>query len=108
MSAWTVTGSEALTYEQIAWILTAELGRPIRYTRPGIFRYLRHARRTLGMPWGMVLVTAAIYTTARLGLASGLTDTVHQVLGRDPISFADFVHRERDIWNPTPNGKETP
>jgi uncharacterized protein YbjT (DUF2867 family) len=50
--AWTVTGNEALTYEQVARILTAELGRPIRYPRPGIFRYLRHARRILRMPGG--------------------------------------------------------
>ena len=107
-TAWTVTGNEALTYDQIARILTIELGRPIRYDGPGIFRYLRHARQTLGMPWGMVIVTAAIYTTARLGLAGGLTDTVHQVLGRHPISFADFAHRQREIWNPTPTAKQTP
>ncbi|POH73164.1 NAD(P)-dependent oxidoreductase [Arthrobacter glacialis] len=107
-TAWTVTGHEALTYEQIARILTRELGRPIRYARPGILRYLRHARRTLGMPWGMVWVTAAIYTTARFGLADALTDTVHEVLGRDPISFAEFAHREREIWTLPAPTKENP
>lgn len=50
-TAWTVTGKETLTYEQVARILTIELGRPIRYAQPGIVRYLRHARQTLGMPW---------------------------------------------------------
>ncbi|TFD11794.1 hypothetical protein E3T35_08375 [Cryobacterium sp. TMT1-2-2] len=96
----TVTGSEALTYQQVAQILTDELGRPIRYARTGIMRYLQHARRTLGMPWGMVLFTAAIYTTARLGMAGELTDTVRGVLGREPIRFAEFAHRERAVWNP--------
>ncbi|ASD22503.1 NAD(P)-dependent oxidoreductase [Cryobacterium sp. LW097] len=99
-TAWTVTGNEALTYAQIAEILTHELGRPIRYARPGILRYIVHARRKLGMPWGMVLVTAAIYTTARLGLAAGLTDDVRQVLGRDPVGFAVFAHRDRSVWSP--------
>ncbi|TFC51103.1 MULTISPECIES: NmrA family NAD(P)-binding protein [unclassified Cryobacterium] len=99
-TAWTVTGNEALTYAQIAEILTHELGRPIRYARPGILRYIVHARRKLGMPWGMVLVTAAIYTTARLGLAAGLTDDVRQVLGRDPVGFAVFAHRDRSVWTP--------
>ena len=47
------------------------------------------------MPWGMVAVTAAIYTTARLGLAAGLTDDVKTVLGREPVDFATFAHRER-------------
>ncbi|MFB0833671.1 NmrA family NAD(P)-binding protein [Arthrobacter halodurans] len=101
-TAWTVTGNEVLTYDQVARILTAELGRPIRYARPGILHYLIHARRTLGMPPGMALVTAAIYTTARLGLAGGLTGTVRRVLGRDPIGFAEFAHRERRVWEPAP------
>ncbi|WP_164737400.1 NmrA family NAD(P)-binding protein [Georgenia sp. SYP-B2076] len=96
--AWTVTGSEALTYDQAAAILTAELGRPIRYARPGVLRYARHARRALHMPWGMVAVTAAIYTTARVGLAAGLTDDVRTVLGREPTTFAQFAHRERAAW----------
>ncbi|POH64564.1 NAD-dependent epimerase/dehydratase family protein [Cryobacterium sp. TMN-39-2] len=99
-TAWTVTGNEALTYAQIAEILTHELGRPIRYARPGVLRYIVHARRKLGLPWGMVLVTAAIYTTARLGLAAGLTDDVRQVLGRDPVGFAVFAHRDRSVWTP--------
>jgi uncharacterized protein YbjT (DUF2867 family) len=98
--ALTVTGDEALTYARIAQILTAELGRPIRYARPGALRYLIHARRNLRMPWGMVLVTVAIYTTARLGMAAGLTDTVREVLGHEPIRFDQFAHRERDCWMP--------
>ena len=56
----------------------------------------------------MAFVTAAIYTTARLGLAGGLSGTVRQVLGRDPISFAEFAHREREIWKPARASKETP
>lgn len=107
-TAYAVTGSEALNYQQVAQILSAELGRPIRYARPGIVRYLRHARRTLGMPWGMVLVTAAIYTTARLGMAAELSDTVRVVLGREPTSFAEFAHRERAVWNPAQTSADLP
>ncbi|BDZ43360.1 NAD(P)-dependent oxidoreductase [Paraoerskovia sediminicola] len=99
--AWTVTGPRALTYDQIAAILTDELGRPVRYRRAGILRYARHARRVLGMPWGMVVVTTAIYSTARLGMAAGLTEEARTVLGREPIDFAAFAHRERAAWLPS-------
>lgn len=99
--AWTVTGGRALTYTEVAEILTGELRRPIRYAPAGLARYAQHARVSLGMPWGMVAVTAAIYTTARLGLAAGLTDDVRVVLGRAPIDFATFAHRERAAWIPT-------
>ena len=101
-TAWTITGPEALTYDGVAQILTAELDRPIRYVRPGVLRYSLHARQNLGLGWGMVAVTSAIYTTARLGLAAGLSDDVRTVLGRDPIAFAQFAHRERALWNPRP------
>ena len=101
--AWTVTGGRALTYLQVADILTLELGRTVRYARPGVPGYVRHARQALHMPWAMVAVTTAIYTTARLGMADGLTTDVRTVLGRDPIDFAGFAHREREIWNPGPH-----
>jgi len=102
MKAWTVTGPRAVTYDQIADILTTELRRPIRYTRPGLLRYVHHSHGSLGMPWGMVAVTSAIYTTARLGLAAGLTTDVKAVLGRDPIDFTEFAHRERLAWTRPP------
>ena len=95
--AWTPTGPEALTYAQVADVLSAELGRAVRYRRPGLPRYVRHARRR-GMPWGMVAVTAGIYTVARLGRAGGLTDDVRTVTGRAPGDLAAFVHRERGRW----------
>lgn len=98
--AWTVTGPRALTYDQIAVALSAELGRPIRYTRPGVLRYAEHAHRVLGMPWAMVGITTAIYTTARLGLAAGLTDDVRTVLGREPTDFTTFAHHARHAWTP--------
>jgi uncharacterized protein YbjT (DUF2867 family) len=99
--AWTPTGPQALTYQQIATQLTRTLGRTISYRRPGALRYAWHAHRTLRMPWGMVAVTTTIYTIARLGKAAGLTTDVLTVLQRPPTAFEDFVTREEQIWQPT-------
>ncbi len=96
--SWTPTGPAALSYGEIARILSNTLGRPIDYDHPGALRYALHARRTLRLPWGMVAVTTAIYTAARLGKAAGLTDDVHQVTGRDPISFDEFARTHADEW----------
>lgn len=98
--AWTVTGPEALTYAQVAAILSGVLGRTITYTRPGLLRYLRHAHQTLDMPRTMTAVTAAIYLTARLGLAAGLTDHVRRVTGREPLNLEQTARRERAAWMP--------
>jgi uncharacterized protein YbjT (DUF2867 family) len=94
---WTPTGP-ALTYDEVARILGAELGRPIRYTRPGVFRYARHARTRLHMPPSTVAITTVLHTTARLGLAAFETDDVRAVTGRAPTTFAEFAHRERAAW----------
>lgn len=80
-------------------MLSTVLDRRVRYARPGLPRYLRHATRTLRMPPGMAAVTAAIYTTARLGLADGLSDDVQRVLGEPPASFAEFARREQPLWS---------
>jgi hypothetical protein len=74
------------------------LGRNIVYKHPGALRYARHARKTLGMPWGMVAVTTAIYTVARFGKAGGLTDDVLTVTGHAPVSFAEFAERDQQLW----------
>ncbi|MGB7980242.1 MAG: NmrA family NAD(P)-binding protein [Candidatus Nanopelagicales bacterium] len=98
MRAWTPTGPQALTYEQVAADLSRVLGRPIRYRRPGIPRYAWHAKRTLGMPLAMVGVTTAIYTVSRLGRAAGLTEDVQTVTGHEPVAFADWAQENRDAW----------
>jgi len=96
--AWTPTGPQALTYDQVAETLTRVLGRRIVYPRPGVLRYAVHAKRVLGMPWAMVGVTTAIYTVARLGRAGGLTDDVRTVTGHEPVAFADWSADHAHRW----------
>ena len=96
--AWTPTGPQALTYYEVASILTDLLGRPIRYGKPGAIRYLLHATKQLDLPLAMALVTTAIYTVARLGKAGGLTDDVRTVTGTAPIAFADWAAENRSTW----------
>jgi uncharacterized protein YbjT (DUF2867 family) len=95
--AWTPTGP-ALTYGEIAALLSTELGRPIRYRRVGALAFDRHARTVLGLPAPMAAVTTVLHTTARMGLAGFETDDVLTVTGQAPTTFAAFAHRERAIW----------
>jgi uncharacterized protein YbjT (DUF2867 family) len=98
--AWTPTGPAALTYRQIADQLTEVLDRPITYRRPGALRYAWHAHHSLRMPWGMVAVTTAIYTIARVGKAASLTTDIPTVLHQAPTSFKQFAGREKLTWQP--------
>lgn len=102
--AWTPTGPEALTYTEVAAQLSEVLGRRITYPAPGLLDYARQAR-SWGMPATMVAVTSGIYTTARLGLAAGLTDDVHTVTGRAPTGVRPVLERDRAAFEPP---RETP
>lgn len=94
---WTPTGP-ALTYGQIAAVLSAELGRPIRYRQVGVGAFIRHALTALDLPASMVAVTTVLHITARLGLAGFETDDVRAVTGRAPGTVAAFARRERATW----------
>lgn len=95
--AYVATGAESPTYDEVATMLSAELGRPIRYADPGWIPYWRRMRRR-GMPRAMIGVTLGIYTAARLGLAAGLSDDVERITGRPPTSMAAFIHDARAAW----------
>lgn len=95
--AYDLTGAEALTYGEVAEVLSEVLGRPIAYRRPGLLGFMAHMRRRRhALPF--ILVMAGIYTTARLGLAGRVTDDVERLLGRPPISFRQFAHDHRHCW----------
>lgn len=92
-----LTGSEALNYSQVAAMLSAELGRTIRYPNPSLFTFIRR-QRAAGHPWEFVFVMVGLYMATRFGGAPTLTNDVAQVLGRPPIQFEQFARDHRGMW----------
>lgn len=94
--AYDITGPEALTYHEVAAILSAELDHEVRYREPSLVRFCWRRAREEG-DLRKVLVMAGIYTTARFGFAGRVSTDVRAVLGRDPRSFSAFVRDNRDV-----------
>jgi len=94
---YTLTGPEALSFYQIAQILSDVLGRPIRYRPPGVLGFIRD-QHSEGVPLGMALVMTALYTVQRLGRADGLTNDVLRLLGRPPTDFRSYAERAKAAW----------
>lgn len=92
--AYELTGSEALSYAEVAKILSAELGRTIRYKNPSALRFLIR-KRCEGLPWAFALVMTVLYTVCRLGLAGTVTNVLPKLLGRQPISLKQFAKDNR-------------
>ena len=95
-----LTGSEALTYYEVAQILTTVLGRPITYRDPSVLRFVWQKWRKERTPLGFAMIMVALYTVSKLGKAAGLTDETEQLLRRSPIAFRQFAEDYRTVWMP--------
>ncbi len=95
--AYSLTGSEALDYYQVAEIFTEVLGKPILYKNPSIFKFALSMYKR-GLEPQFIAVMIGIYTTAKLGLAGKLTTDTQEILQRPPISMRQFVEDYRGCW----------
>lgn len=95
--AYDLTGPEALDYRTVCRTLSETLGFDVAYTDPSLPRFLLSRYRLEG-DLAKTGVMAGIYTTARLGLASRVTDDVRSILGRPPTAFDAFVRDYRNVW----------
>lgn len=92
--AYVLTGPELLDYHQVAAIMSEELGRPIAYREPSVFRFWL----TVGprVTWDTLLFMTGVYILTRRGKNADMTDTLPQLLGRSPRTMRDFVRDYRD------------
>jgi uncharacterized protein YbjT (DUF2867 family) len=95
--AYTLTGPQALGFAEVAGLLTAALGRPIRYARPGALRYALRLRRR-GLPRVQVLVQTLLHLGLRLGHGALVDPTLGELLGRPPRTLAQYIADHHALW----------
>jgi uncharacterized protein YbjT (DUF2867 family) len=88
--AYTLTGPEALTYDELANELSKAVGRPIRHIglSPTDFKSAMLAE---GMPAEIADRMLDLERYYREGHAGRITDDIKQVTGRDPRRFAPYA-----------------
>lgn len=92
-----LTGPEALTYEEVAALLTDLLGRPVRYEPASVLGYLRHLAQQ-GRPVPLVVVQTILHVGLRRGDAEEVTDTLPRLLGRPARTLHDYVRDHLEVW----------
>jgi uncharacterized protein YbjT (DUF2867 family) len=95
--AWALTGPKAVTFEDVARILTTELGRPIRYEPASILGYVMHVRSE-GKPWAHAVVQTWLHVGLRKGDAEIVDPALGELLGRPPRDLRSYVRDHRDLW----------
>jgi len=96
-TAYALTGPDALTYDEVAAVLSGVLGREIAYTDPSIPRFVYDQYRA-GRPLAFALLMTGIYSTARFGLADRVTGDVERVLGRAPRTVREYAEDYADTF----------
>ena len=95
--AYTLTGPEALSNKEIAQILSDELGREIRFINLPPMQ-LKEALLSAGVPEWNADALLDLQRFYREGKATTVTQDVEQILGRKPISFAQFFRDYRSAF----------
>lgn len=89
--AYTITGPEALRYDQVASVLSDILGRNITYTNPGFLQYRDYYIKVRKLDKKLVNVTIALYFMTRMGTAKQVTDDFRKLTGREPKTICQFI-----------------
>lgn len=99
--AYEITGSEALTYHDVAAILSEACGRPITYPRPSA-RQFKARMKARGYDDGFITVMGSIYAIAKLRMAAGTTSTFEALVGRAPRTLREWAAHNAACWQPQP------
>lgn len=96
-ASYLLTGPQALSFDEVADVLTAELGRSIRYEPTSAFQYARHVHAQ-GRPWMQALVQTVLHTGLQKGQAEVVDPTLERLLGRPGRTLSQYVHEYRALW----------
>lgn len=97
-TAHTITGSEALTYYQVAEILSKVIERKIIYSKPSFLKYRNYYIKKRGLDKTFVNVTVALYFMTRMGMAKKVTNAFFELTGKKPRTFEEFAKENKEYF----------
>ena len=99
--AYPVTGGEALGVADLARILGDAIGRKIEYVSV-TDEATAQTFRSHGMPEAIVAALLPFGAIVRSGRAAEVLPTVRNVLGRDPLTFAEWAQENAGAFQAQP------
>ena len=95
---YTLSGEQAVGYQEVAALLSAELGRPITYTSPSEEEYLTLLAKQGTKP-DLAAALQAVYKVVRGRGAMRPTRTIRRLTGEPPVTVQRFVEEHGDVWH---------
>ena len=95
--AYTLNGLEALDYFQLAQTLSAVLDRAVRYADPSVRDYVARLRAQKTAE-DFIRVQKMLYLAVRYNLSANTRSDAEVLLGRRPVSLAEFIEHFQGAW----------
>jgi uncharacterized protein YbjT (DUF2867 family) len=96
--AYTLTGQDSLTDTQRVALLSQALGRPVGFTAVSVAASSSQMLDQWKMPAVLVDWMGSLNTLVSMGYAAQVSPDVQQLLGRAPVSFAQFAQDHAHAW----------
>jgi uncharacterized protein YbjT (DUF2867 family) len=87
---YTITGPEALSYSQMAEILSSAIGKKISYVNISE-EEARRAMKDIGLSEWWIKAIIEVYEYYKKGIQKQVSSAVEEVTGKKPISFSQFT-----------------
>ena len=100
---YTLTGPEALSFYQVASILSRQTGRPLRHVRVPPDK-VRVALQGRGVAAWYADDMAKLHSMLAVGYEEVVTDDIHRVTGRPPRTLAQFASDHAGVLTRPPAG----
>lgn len=94
----TLTGKEAIDYDEVSKTLSEVLERNIEYKNPSLLKF-RNESIKRGTPKEFANVMTLLYLMTKLGTAKDITYDLEKLIEREPISFKQYAMDYKDYWN---------
>jgi uncharacterized protein YbjT (DUF2867 family) len=95
--AYTLMGGEALSYPEVAALLTEMLGRPIKHNSPSPEAEISKMREK-GFPAELVDLMDWLYADITSDYTAQFTPDVEMLLGRPPRKFSGYLNDYAEVW----------
>lgn len=92
-----LTGSEAISHDQVAKLMTDVLGKKISYVDVDPNDFLK-SLLSAGLPEDYSNFLLYIAGALREGHASAINENVKEITGKDPILFKNYVKDHKETW----------
>jgi uncharacterized protein YbjT (DUF2867 family) len=92
-----LTGPGPLDHAQAAALIAEASGRPVAY-HALTEAQMSAGARAAGLPEPAVQYLAMLYQVVRAGYVAHVTGDVERVLGRPPVTFAEFAASNASVW----------